>query len=162
MGVVVAFDYAAWQAMFPEFASVSEPAANSYFAMATGQHNNTIAGPVCDPIQQALLLNFVTAFFAAQFSQPLGSPNPGGPQGSNSLVGRISSATEGSISVASENMYPPGSAQFWQQNKYGAYYWNATKAYRTMRYRANPTVVVNGIYPSRGWGGGGWGGGYGF
>jgi hypothetical protein len=150
MGVIVAFDYAAWVAMYPEFAAVTEPQANNFFAMACQQHSNNGSGPVCDATTQLYLLNLVTAFMAARYSPAVG----GDPNG---LVGRISSASEGSVSVSAENSYPPGSAQYWQQNRYGSDYWNATKAYRTMRYRANPRPVVNGIYPTGPWGYNPWG-----
>ena len=138
MGVIVAFNYANWAARYPEFSAVAQATVEQYFAEATIYHSNNGVGPVDDPTVQSALLNMVTAFIAARYSQSQGSPMPGSPQDANGLVGRISSAAEGSVSVQTENQYPPGSAQFWQQNKYGADYWNATKAYRTMRYRASP------------------------
>ena len=36
--------------------------------------------------------------------------------------------------MQTENLYPPGSAQWWQQTKYGAAFWAATSQYRGMRY----------------------------
>lgn len=157
MGVVVAFDYAAWIARYPELAAVSEATAKEYFAEACVYHNNTPTGPVCVAASQSVFLNMVTAFIAARYSNGAGSPNPGSPQDPNTPVGRIASAGEGSVSASFENNYAPGSAQFFQQNKYGSDYWNATKAYRMMRYRARPTVVVDGLYAGglygRGYGG---------
>lgn len=146
MGVIVAFNYStpgdplnpAWVLRYPEFAAVTEPIATGYWNEATIYHANDGSGPVLTEAIQRTLLNMVTAFIAARYSQSQGSPVPGAAQDANGLVGRVSSASEGSVSVQTENMYPPGSAQFWQQNKYGADYWNATKAYRTMRYRASP------------------------
>lgn len=134
----VAFSYANWIARYPEFAAVSQPTANQYFAEATIYQRNDGGGPVCDPTVQSALLNMVTAHIAARYSQSQDSPAPGAPQDANTPVGRISSASEGSVSIQTENQYPPGSAQWWQQTKYGSDYWNATKPYRTMRYRASP------------------------
>lgn len=149
MGVVVAFDYAAWVARYPEFAAVSQDTATGYFGEASIYHANDGGGPVKDPAVQRALLNMVTAHIAARYSQSQGSPTPGAAQDASSIVGRISSASEGSVSVQTENSYPPGSAQWWQQTKYGSDYWNATKAYRTMRYRASPRPVVDGAYAGR-------------
>lgn len=151
MGVVIAFSYANWVARYPEFAAIAQPTVEQYFAEATIYHSNNGSGPVDDPTVQSALLNMVTAHVAARYSQSQGSPVPGQPQDANSVVGRISNASEGSVSVQTENQYPPGSAQWWQQTKYGSDYWNATKAYRTMRYRASPgRFSGSAIYAGRG------------
>lgn len=130
MGAVVEFNYAAWVAMFPEFANVSELAATAYFAQATAYHSNLSNGVVNDAAVQALALNLVTAHIAARYSTPAGGAQP-----SNTPVGRISSASEGSVSVSTEMSYPPGSASWWNQTKYGADYWALMTPYRTARYR---------------------------
>lgn len=154
MGVIVTFNYAAWVARYPEFAAVSQDTATLYFGEASIYHANDGGGPVADPNVQSALLNMVTAHIAARYSQAQGSPVPGQPQDANTPVGRIASASEGSVSAQFENLYPPGSAQWWQQTKYGSDYWNATKPYRTMRYRASPgRQFYTGIYAGRS---GGW------
>ena len=43
---------------------------------------------------------------------------------------------QGSVNASFDNSYPPGTVSWYQQTKYGSDYWNATKAYRTARYRA--------------------------
>lgn len=150
MGVVVTFNYAGWVARYPEFSAVAEATADAYFAEACIYHNNTLTGLVCDEAAQRTYLNMMTAHIAARYSAGTS------PQPSNTPVGRLSSATEGSVSSSFENSYPPGTAQWFQQTKYGSDYWNATKAYRTARYRAFVTPVVNGLY-----GGGPYGRGFG-
>lgn len=146
MGAVVTFSYAAWVAMFPELAAVPQVTAEGYFASACIYHSNKATGPVCDEAAQSYYLNLVTAHLAARYSNGAGSPNPGSAQNANTPVGRIASAGEGSVNASFENNYPAGTAQWWQQTKYGSDYWEATKAYRTMRYRARPTIVVDGLY----------------
>lgn len=146
MGVVVTFDYAAWVARYQEFSAVSSATADQYFAEACIYHNNTPAGPVCNEAAQRVYLNMMTAHIAARYSNGAGSPNPGSPQNPNTPVGRIASAGEGSVNASFENSYPPGTAQWFQQTKYGSDYWNATKAYRSAQYRPYVTPVVNGIY----------------
>jgi hypothetical protein len=56
-------------------------------------------------------------------------------QQASPLVGRIDNASEGSVAVATQNDYPPGTPQWFQQTKYGSDYWAASAPFRTMRYR---------------------------
>lgn len=151
MGAIVAFSYAAWAARYPEFAAVSQDTATAYFGEACIYHSNNGSGPVDDPAVQSALLNMVTAHIAARYSQSQGSPVPGAAQDANSMVGRISSASEGSVSVSAEYASDASGSMAWfLQTKYGADYWNATKAYRTMRYRASPgRPVSSGLYYGR-------------
>jgi len=130
---VVAFDYTAWSARYPELAAfVAEPMAQAYFNEAQLYCDNTPCSPIHDDSvggQRSVILNMATAHIAA-INAPLNN------QPSSPLVGRISNATEGSVSVQTENLYPPGTVQFWQQTKYGAAFWAATTQFRTFRYVA--------------------------
>lgn len=148
MGAIATFNYASWVARYPELDAVAEPTATEYFAEAGVYWRNDGTGPVPDQALQLRLLNMLTAHIAARYSQAQGSPSPGSPQNPNTPVGRINSASEGSVSAQFQNDYAPGSAQWFMQTKYGSDFWAATKAYRGMHYRASPTVVVNGAYPA--------------
>lgn len=143
MGVVVAFDYPTWVALFPEFAAVTAPVAQSYFTFATGVHANDGGGPIPDAATQSLLLNLLTAHFAARYAPPAtgGSASP--------LVGRIASATEGSVTVSAEMPNQPRSAAWFQQSKYGADYWAMTAQYRTARYKAARPYLVDPLFYQR-------------
>lgn len=125
---VVVFDYSTWRLRYPELAaSVNDALAALYFAEATLYLNNTPTSLVCDLPQRAMCLNMLTAHIAALNSAA-----------SSPIVGRIASASEGSVSVSTENSYPPGTVQWYQQTKYGAAYWAATARFRTMRYIPSP------------------------
>jgi len=126
MGVVVAFDYDAWTARYPEFTSVTEPVAELYFAEACVYHANDGSGPVNNSLVQTALLGMLTAHIAARYQN----------QKANNPVGRISSATEGSVTVNLEYNIPAGTAQWYNTTQYGSDYWNATQVYRSFRYRA--------------------------
>lgn len=142
MGVQIAFDYGAWTARYPEFASVAQDAASQYFAEATLYHANDGSGPVDDAGQQSMLLNMLTAHIAARYATLGGqAPSP--------LVGRIDNASEGSVSVHADMGPQPGSAAWYMQTKYGADYWRATAVYRTMHYRAGPRRFFSPVYPWR-------------
>lgn len=151
MGVIVNFDYNSWLVRYPEFGVsgaqfVSPQLAQAYFDEATSYQANNGAGPVSDPGLQLRLLNMLTAHIAAL-----------NVTGSSPLVGRINTASEGSVSVGAENNYPPGTPQWYQQTKYGAAWWAATAQYRTMRYRPGPVMGVP-ANQGAGWLGSQWGG----
>lgn len=126
----VTFNYATFVARYPEFAPVPEGTAVLYFNEATLYLRNDGTGPVTSPTFQLMMLNMLTAHLAWLAGWGRGAV-PITPSG---VVGRIASATEGSVSVSVENNYAPGSAQWFQQTPYGAAYWQATAPYRQMRY----------------------------
>jgi len=132
MGVVVQFDYNAWIARYPEFSTVPSNTATMYFNEATLYVRNDGGGPVADSNTQLTLLNMVTAHIACMnFGVGGQAPSP--------LVGRVSTASEGSVSIGVTADYQPGTPQWFVSTKYGAAYWAASAQYRTMRYsRALP------------------------
>lgn len=142
MGVQITFDYAIWIARYPEFDTVTETTALMYFAEASVHHRNDGGGPVEDATVQLVLLNMMTAHVAALYGSVNGqAPSP--------LVGRINSASEGSVSVGVEGFAGvSGERQWLLQTKYGASYWYATASYRLMRYRVPPPRVFGPGLPS--------------
>jgi uncharacterized protein DUF4054 len=127
MSGVVSFNPAAFVARYPEFVAVAVDTLSAYFAEATLYLNNTVTSPVQDLGMRAILLNMLTAHIAALNASP--------------LVGRIDSATEGSVTVhAAYATAVSGSMAWYTQTKYGAAYWSATKPYRKFTYRA-PVAV---------------------
>ncbi len=130
MGIVV-FDEARFKARYPEFATVLDATLDEYFIEATIYLDNTDASPVSDVDRRTVLLNMLVAHIAQINSGANG-------QGPSSLVGQITSATEGSVSVSVANMAATGTSAWFQQSKYGAAYWQATAPYRTFRYVARP------------------------
>lgn len=149
----VTFNYTTWQARYPEFQAVSEPLAQSYFDEANLYCWNNIENPAARFGTLPTLLNMLTAHIAALYSQSQGSPSPGQAQDANTPVGRIDSATEGSVSVHTDmgdaNAGSPSQA-WYMQTKYGASYWAASAPYRTARYSARPTIVAGPVFTGRG------------
>ena len=127
----VVFDPAAFKARYPEFAAVADPTLAACFDEAGLYLSNADNSPVQNLTRRAVLLNMLTAHIAALGGalSSDGQPRP---------VGRVSSATEGSVSAAFEGP-PPGSAQWFQQSQYGAAFWQATSGLRGFRYLAQPT-----------------------
>lgn len=143
MSGVVVFDYTAWLARYPEFSSVSQATAQQFFNEAQLYVDNTPCSIVCDTDLRAILLNQITAHIAA-----LNAPLNGQP--SSPLVGRISNASEGSVSVQAQYDVAPGSAQWFSQTKYGAAFWQATSQFRSMRYVRGCVPIANPFTGRRG------------
>ena len=143
MDGIVAFNYDNWALRYPELALyVLKPLAQIYFNEAGLYCDNTASSPVADWSvggQRDMLLQMVTAHIAA-LNAALGAP-------SAPLVGRIASAGEGSVNVSLQNDYPPGSAQWFQQTKYGSAFWGATKQFRSFRYVAKHRRNMDGYAP---------------
>ncbi|QPF81670.1 DUF4054 domain-containing protein [Bradyrhizobium genosp. L] len=150
MGVIVPFDFTTWSELFPafvtstpQFTALTEPqVVNLILPIAEQYNRNDGGGPVNNAGVQTQLLNLMVAHVAqlmfGSATQPL-SP----------LVGRISNATEGSVSVATDFPTTPGNAWF-VQTQWGAMWWQMALPYRLGRYRAKITPQVQAINGARG------------
>ena len=149
-GAIGVFVYADFTTQYPAFAT-NPPQATlaAYFAIAGELYlRNDGTGPVSDVNAQTALLYMLVAHMA-QLANGADGASPSG------LVGRISNATEGSVSVALDYPATPNSAWF-VQTPYGASFWQATSAYRSFpAYRRGPTRFGTGIPNRRGRGCGG-------
>ncbi len=123
---VVSFVSGDFIARYPEFSSIAA-ALPLYFGEATLYLDNTLCSPVQQIEQRTPLLYMLTAHIAALNGGVNG-------QQAQSIVGRINSASEGSVSVSADMGQVPGTAGWYMQTKYGAAYWQATAPYRTAQY----------------------------
>lgn len=126
MGVVL-FDPAAFKTRYPQFTAVNNTTLQLYFDEATLYLNNTDCSPVKDLAQRAILLNMIVAHLAQLYGGPTGISTGGG-------AGRVSEATEGTVTVKFDVGTTTMSSAFWYQTPFGIAYWNATARYRTFRY----------------------------
>ena len=148
----VIFNYQTWVSMFGEFSALTPAQGGAYFVRATGNFAaNSCSNPAFRDGRLEYLLYLATSHIA-WLSCPKddnGNPAATGTIASQ-LVGRISSAQEGSVNVQTEWDVTGDTSSleaFLTQTKYGAEYWAAIQNYRTARYLPNPTRVVNGILP---------------
>ncbi|NVN09714.1 DUF4054 domain-containing protein [Nguyenibacter vanlangensis] len=119
---IVTFDYAAWSARFPVLVpAVNATAASLYFEEATLFLDNSSYSRCRSVGRRTLLLYLLTAHLA-QLNVQIG-------QG-NMVVGRVSSASRGSVSVGADMGTQPGSAAWFNQTPYGAEFWAATASLR--------------------------------
>ncbi len=146
MGAVT-FDVAAFTARYPEFAGCSTPQLQAYFDETNVYCQNDSCNPAFAAGVLPTLLNMLTAHIAWMNAPRDAQGNPASAgQPSSPLVGRISYANEGSVSVATEwKGSGSPSEDFFTQTKYGAAYWQASAQFRTAQYAAQPTLIGNPI-----------------
>ena len=130
---VVIFDPVAFVTRYPEFTSVTTPRMQACFDDSGLYLSNSDSSPVQDVTRRQSLLWMLTAHIltlgGALASD--GKPLP---------VGRVSNASEGTVSAALDYMeMKPGSGPWFQQTSYGAAFWQATSNLRGFRYIARPT-----------------------
>lgn len=128
---VVVFDPVSFVARYPQFANVNAALLQAMFDEAAALYlNNSPMSIVRDLTERAVLLNLIVAHLGTLS----GILTPAGEGSDATRVGRVSSASEGSV-AASFDMGPQAArSAFWLQTQYGATYWQATSKYRHMRY----------------------------
>jgi hypothetical protein len=127
----VVFDPAAFIARFPQFANVDAALLQAFFDEAAALYlNNSARSIVRDLAERSILLNYIVAHLGTLS----GVLTPAGQGSTATQVGRVSSASEGSVSASMDMGQQSKGAAFWLQTQYGAAYWQATAAYRTLRY----------------------------
>lgn len=141
-GAVAVFDVTAFRLAYPMFASVTDDQLQAMFDLAGIYLRNDGSGLVRQVSVQTTLMYLLTAHLAQMTFGTNGS-------GASGIVGRITSASEGSVSVSSDYPTTPSNAWF-LQTPFGASFWQATAAYRTARYIPGPTRFGTGIGRNRG------------
>jgi len=127
---VVTFNPVAFKEYYPEFAAVALTALQTNFTRATLILSNCCGSLVCDAPTRQVLLGMLVAHITALNQGAWGQP----PQG---VVGRVSDATEGSVSVSLDYAATTSQTIAWlNQTKYGAEFVASTTQYRTARYIA--------------------------
>lgn len=124
---IVVFDPAAFILAYPSFSLVPASALTNNFNAATLMLNNSAASIVRDEPTRAMLLNLLTAHITAL----LNGTNGGS---SGDVVGRVSAATEGSVSATIDYVTLSEAAAYFSQTPWGAQFWQSTVIYRTARY----------------------------
>ena len=129
----VVFDVAAFKVRYPAFAAAGDDLLTAFFNEATLYLSNGDCSPVPNVTRRAMLLNMIAAHIAS-----LNGAASGG-NGAAAPVGRIGSATEGSVSISYSFESPGAAAAWYNQTQYGAAFWQATSSLRGFRYVPQPT-----------------------
>jgi hypothetical protein len=138
----VTFDFPTWIGLFPEFTPLGQALGQSYFNLAAA---TIVANATTNPaFGDGNLLNCP--------KDPNGNPTASASGAvASQLVGRISSASEGSVSVQTEYpLNPDASAleKYLTQTRYGQLLLIELKPYWTAQYAARPTFVFGGRFRS--------------
>lgn len=126
---VVQFDSALFLGRYPEFAALntSNPQALlACFAEAALYLDNSANSRVQQVEQRQPLLYMLTAHIAALYF-------PVNTATASTAVGRVSSATEGSVTVQLDMGQVTFNAAWFLQTKYGASFWQASARWRQMQ-----------------------------
>ncbi len=136
-GAVAILVVADFKAAYPGFASLTTPQVEEAFSLATIYLRNDGTGPVRTVSLQTSLLYMLTAHLAQLMYGINGEAASG-------AVGRVSSASEGSVSIGTD--WPTNANNAWfLQTPFGANFWQATAAYRMTRYIPGPQRFGNGL-----------------
>ena len=130
----VVFSPVEFKAQYPMFAGVDNAFLQGCFNQATLYLSNKDCSPVQDLEERKTLLYMLVA----QIAYLMGALNPAG-MNSMTPVGRLGSATEGSVSV-SYDFGPMTNREAWYaQSQWGLAFWSATAKYRSFNYRHRAT-----------------------
>lgn len=134
----VTFDYATWAGQYPEFnQTVTSGQAQADFNQACLYLDNTPMSLVTDSSvggRRETILYQITSHIAQLLQGSLGQP-------ASQLVGQVTGATQGSVTVGVAEMKPE-SAAWWAQTKYGLLAWQALAPYRTALYVPAPQIPL--------------------
>ncbi|KAB1581154.1 DUF4054 domain-containing protein [Serratia marcescens] len=127
MGVVV-LDIPGFRDCYPEFSNVTDGQLALLFESATDYLDNTHFSLVIDLAKRQRFLYLLMAHLAYM---RYGDKDGNGKSGA---VGRVSSASEGSVSVSLDAGGVAFRYMWYTQSPYGMDYWQATKVYRMANY----------------------------
>lgn len=146
MSTPAVFDYAVWAQQFPKLAGViDQTVGQMYFNLACGVVDNTDCSPIdndAPTYSRTQILYLIVSHLVTLFNGDGSKDANGNPVGPSGLVGRIESATEGTVSVSTGQLVGnlPASANFYTQSQYGLLAWTLLGVYRMARYIPGPPV----------------------
>lgn len=135
---VVQFSLSEWTTQCPEFAGMTQAQGQASFNDATLHLANSCRSLIKDANKRLYLLYLLTCHVC--FLRFGSNDGNGKVVQAPGIVGRVSNASEGTVSVASQidaTVKPQGMA-WYVQTPWGFNYWQATAKYRTFRYVPPP------------------------
>ena len=139
MSGVVVFDPVEFRALYPTIQATDDQL-EMYFEMAETFLDNTKCSVVKDLGARKRLLYLLVAHIATLTGQA---------EKGNNVVGRVSSATEGTVSIGLDYGTMGNNERWYLQTPWGAMYWQLTKKYRSAVYRLGlrPMPVQRTYFP---------------
>jgi hypothetical protein len=133
---VVEFDPAEFKELYPAFATVADEALELNFMAAEMFVNNTCCSRVQDANKRERLLNLLVAHITQLLPGINGQPPAG-------IVGVITDASEGSVSVSTSVGNIPFTAVYFAQTQFGLMFWQLTAPFRQFVYVPAPTTCAD-------------------
>lgn len=125
---IVVFNLDNFQALYPQFSNVSDTLLPLIFTQAELLFSNKDSSCIQDLSQRELVLYMVMAHILyLQYGDANGD-------GGSGVIGRVSSASEGSVSVSSTLDGSSNVKAYWAQSPYGLLFWQATVKCRMPKY----------------------------
>ena len=119
---MVTLNISRFRALFEQFSAYADEQLTAYFMRAELYINNTARAIIPNPPRE-MILYLTMAHLLTLYA-------PGKDGGA---VGRVSSASQGSVNVSLD--FPTAvNAAWWNQTQFGAEVWVATAKYRTFRW----------------------------
>lgn len=136
---VVEFDVEEFRDLYPSI-QATDPQLEMYFEMAETFLDNTPCSVVKNLEARKRLLYLLVAHIATLTGQA---------EAGNNVVGRISNATEGTVSIGIDYGTMGNNERWYLQTPWGAMYWQLTKKYRSAVYRLGlrPMPVQRSYFP---------------
>ena len=126
MDGIVDLDLVKFKATYPTF-KAADAQLELWFVEAGMLINNTPQSCIKSLVEREVLMFLLMAHFAELQARV---------EAGNSAVGRLASASEGSVSVSFDNGSSTLSSAWYQQTPYGSKYWAMTARYRSFLYVA--------------------------
>lgn len=137
MNEVVVFKPDEFRELYPKI-TATDAQLEDYFAMAETFLDNTPCSIITDLKSRKRMLYLLVAHIATL---------TGTAEAGNNIVGRISSATEGSVSVSLDFGDMGKNERWYLQTQWGTMYWQLTKQYRSIAYRlGRAPMLVQRVY----------------
>lgn len=129
----VVFNYGAWAARYPNLTAGTTPdaVADQFLIAGLSYFNNSAGSPEPDPAKRQIILFLITAHLV-MLTQKTGGADR------TQMVGRVSSASQGSVSVSMDAAGAPSAAWWWSQTQYGAMAYSILRKYALTLYVPGP------------------------
>lgn len=121
----VIFDVAEFRGLYPAI-SATDAQLQMFWTIAQTFLDNTDCSMVKDLQERKIMLYLLVAHMTALNQQT---------ESGNAVVGRVASATEGTVSISLDYGTMGNNERWYLQTPYGAMYWQMTKRYRSALYR---------------------------
>ncbi len=137
MSNIFVFNPSDFREAYPQFSKLTDEQLNWFFEMANGDLLDNSPSSCINLKTRKKLFYLLVAHFAELQNRI--------DNGNSSLVGRVSSATEGSVSIGVDYNMGTGALEQWlKQTPYGATFYALTAKYRTaLWFAAEKPMPVN-------------------